>query len=193
MNQDQPNQINSESDLLAMRTALSEVAAIFKHSLTTFEAQAWAKIMETTPRVKFQNFLSNYLLSPEAQYGSPKLHHAAKVLGLAVDAESAYAMVEAAVKKFGPYQKPDIKDPVVVATIQVLGGWAAVNEQFPQASGSFEAKAFKDRFEAAMNTAINQVRIEGQMPSSLEAIGNARPPVLELGAPSARLISAPKG
>ncbi len=163
-----------------MQASLSSVMGMLKHAVTEFEAELWLNIMRTTPRVKFENFLKTYLLSPQARYGAPKPNDAAQALGFTTDPETAYAVLERAVIQYGPYQQPEFKDPVLVQAVHNMGGWARVNETLPSQENSFEVRAFKERFVAALNSATNQVRIDGQAVEPLLAIGGARPPVLSL-------------
>lgn len=167
--------MTTPQEQLDMEEILSNVMAMLKaHAMTDFEAGLWHRIMEQTSREKFQRYLESYVLSPQAKFGPPTPGNAATALGLALDPETAYAQIEIAVRTFGPYQLPEIHDPVLLMAIKNMGGWAAINEQMPGAANSFEQKAFKDRFTSALTLAINQVRIEGMAVEPLRAIGDAK-------------------
>lgn len=186
------NEVNSSEDIDLMQSSLSNVMGMLKHAVTEFEAELWLNIMRTTPRVKFENFLKTYLLSLQARYGAPKPNDAAQALGFVTDPETAYAALERAVSQFGPYQQPDLKDPVLVQAVHNMGGWARVNETMPSQENSFEVRAFKERFTAALNSATNQVRIEGLGVEPLLAIGGAKPPILSLENNARDIHSAPR-
>lgn len=186
------NEANTPEDLDAMQAALSNVMGMLKHAVTDFEAGLWLNIMRGTPRAKFENFLTAYLMSPQSRYGAPKPSDAAQALGFVTDPETAYALLERAVGQYGPYQQPEFKDPVLIQAVHNLGGWARVNEVMPSQENSFEVRAFKERFVAALNSATNQVRIEGLGVEPLLAIGGARPPVLSLESNARDMQSAPR-
>ena len=187
--EDPASSVNSPEDIRAMEVSLSEIAAIYKHGFTKFETMLWSNIMRITPRRKFEGFLQVYVLSPDAQYGAPKPHHAAKFLGMVLDVDSAYVQLEEAVRRFGPYQTPAISDPVLIAAVHNMGGWARVNELMPDSKSAFDVKEFKARFQGALNQAVNQVRIDGATPDPLLALQKAAPPILEESAPR-RLLPA---
>lgn len=174
------DQVNTDADIDLMQAALSNVMGMLKHAVTEFEAELWLNIMRRTPRVKFENFLKTFLMSPQSRYGAPKPSDAAQALGFVTDPETAYAVLERAVSQFGPYQQPQLADPVLIQAVHNLGGWARVNEVMPSQENTFEVRAFKERFVAALNSASNQVRIEGMAVEPLLAIGAARPPVFSL-------------
>lgn len=185
----------TSDDVAAMQHKLAEVMGMLKHEVTAFEVEIWQNIMRRTSRESFFSFLKMYLLSPESRFGAPKPHDAAKALGFAVNPEVAYWIVDEAVRTFGPYQEPDISDPVLIQAIQIMGGWAHVNEIMPAQNDTFKVGQFKDRFTAAMTVASNRVLIEGVAPEPLKALGNAAAPVYSsplLSARSAGLIAVPK-
>lgn len=185
-------QTTSDADIDQMQSDLANVMGMLKHAVTEFEAELWLNIMRVTPRAKFQNFLKTYLMSPQSRYGAPKPSDAAQALGFVADPETAYAALERAVQAYGPYQQPDLVDPVLIQAVHNLGGWARVNEIMPSAENPFDVRAFKERFVAALNSATNQVRIEGLGVEPLLALGGARSPVLSLENSAQHTHSAPR-
>jgi hypothetical protein len=165
----------TESEQSACDAALTEIMGMYGHSMTGFEAQIWATIIDRVKPSAFQAFLQQHVLTSKF---APKPADAAAALALGgADSQQAYALLERYVAKCGPYASPDIADPVLVATIHQLGGWATVNEQMPSFNDTFALKAFKDRFESAFRLASHEVCIQGIQPRPLLAIGQAQAPL----------------
>jgi hypothetical protein len=166
--------------------ALSEVMGSYRHEMTAFEAAAWSKIIESVPQERFLAFLSHHY---QVSTFRPLPADASKYLDQAVDQEVAYAKLERLVRDLGPYVDPQIDDdPILVATVLNLGGWATVNERFPDPSQTFEVRAFKERFIANFNQALVHVRIYKQLPTQKLVPIGASP--LALPAPRLERLTA---
>lgn len=162
----------TEAEQAACDTALTEVMGMYNHSMTGFEAQIWATVIDKVTPSAFQAFLQQHILTSKF---APKPADAAAALALGgADPQQAYALLERHVSKCGPYATPGITDPVLIATVHQLGGWAAVNEQMPSFKDTFALKAFKDRFESAFRLASHEVCIQGIKPKALLAIGQSQ-------------------
>lgn len=149
-----------------------------RYEITEFEAQAWARVIDAVEPKRFLSFLSYHIATSNF---APTPADASRLLELVGTADAAYARLERLIQSCGPYRNPDIKDPVVITTIQILGGWPAVNEALPAATEAHAQRRFRERFDAAFNEATVQVRINQQMPShALAAIG-CSPELLQLG------------
>lgn len=150
--------------------ALEDVMSARRYEMTTFEADAWMRIIQAVPRANFLAFLSHhYATSPYA----PQPSDATKHLDLSINPDVAFNRLAALVGSVGPYSVPQLDDPILVTAIQLLGGWSAVNEQLPDVSQTHAMRAYRERFDACFNTAITKVRIEGAKPSGgLKAIGS---------------------
>lgn len=161
--------------------ALTEVMAARRYQLTDFEAVAWTKIINSVEPARFIAFLSHhYTTSPYA----PTPSDATKFLDLAVNADVAFGRLERLIKECGPYQAPDASEPVLLTTIELLGGWASVNEELPDPKSTFEYKHFRERFDACFTEATVKMRINNEAPPPpLRAIGS-RPSQLLQHCPS---------
>ena len=150
--------------------ALTDVMSARRYEMTTFEADAWMRVIKAVPRANFLAFMSHhYATSPYA----PQPSDATKHLDLSINPDVAFNRLAALVGSVGPYSAPQLEDPILVTAIQLLGGWSAVNEQLPDVSQSHAMRAYRERFDACFNTAITKVRIEGVRPSDgLKAIGS---------------------
>lgn len=151
---------------------LKEVMSARRYEMTSFEADIWIRIIESVSQERFLAFLQHhYMTSPFA----PQPSDATRYLDVASNPDVAFARLQRLVSSVGPYQSPVDVDPVMTATIQNLGGWVTVNEQLPDPSDSYGVKAYRERFNAAFNSATAQVRIDGQMPTEpLRGISHAR-------------------
>lgn len=165
----------TENEQAACDAALAEVMGMYNHSMTAFEGQIWATIIDKVKSSSFQAFLQQHVLTSKF---APKPSDAAAALALGgADAQQAYALLERHVSKCGPYATPEITDPVLISTVQQLGGWANVNEQMPSFKDTFALKAFKERFESAFRLASHEVCIQGIQPRPLVAIGQSQAPL----------------
>jgi hypothetical protein len=150
--------------------ALGNVMSARRYEMTEFEADAWMAIIQVVPEERFVAFLKHhYTPSPFA----PQPSDATKHLDLAINPEVAFIKLAALVASVGPYSVPKDLDPILLATIQALGGWVAVNEHLPDMNQAQAVKAYRTRFDACFNTAVTQVRIEGlRSIDPLKAIGS---------------------
>lgn len=178
----------AEADFADQLKALGDVMSARRYEMTDFEADAWLRVIKAVPRQRFLNFLSyHFASSPFA----PQVSDATKHLDLAANPDVSFNRLAALVASVGPYAVPQIEDPVLVATIQNLGGWATVNEQLPDPSQPLATKAYRERFNACFNAAITQVRIDGQMPSEpLRAIGHVQRPGLDVKASAPQITNS---
>ena len=156
--------------------ALTDVMSARRYEMTQFEADAWMRVIKAVPAERFLSFLSHhYATSPFA----PQPSDATKHLDLAINPDVAFTRLGALVASVGPYALPPVDDPILVTAIQMLGGWTAVNEQMPDVTQTHAMRAYRERFDAAFNTAITKVRIEGLKPADgLKAIGATSAPLI---------------
>lgn len=151
---------------------LGEVMSMRNHTMTSFEAEIWLAIIDGSKPEEFAAFLKLHVLSSKFAPTPADANAALRLQG--GDAQVAYKELEDHIRLTGPYRAPTIDDEVLVAAIQNLGGWVAVNEQFPSSSETYLTKAYRERFDAAYKVALNQVRIQNRHPMPLVAFGGKR-------------------
>lgn len=144
-----------------------------RYELTEFEAEVWVGIAQSVPCDQFLAFLKHHVLtSPYA----PKPSDANQHFGSGTSPAAAFEQLRRLVRENGPWNVPELHDPVLVTTIQSMGGWIAVNEQLPDVSESHAVRAYRERFDACFNAAISQVNVRKQLPTQpLIALGNNEP------------------
>ena len=149
--------------------ALTDIMAARRYEMTPFEARAWTKVINAVEPRRFIAFVSHhYASSPFA----PTPADATKFLDLGINPEVSFARLERLVKECGPYKAPSVPDPVLHTAIELMGGWAKVNEDLPDSRESFEYKRFRERFDASFTEATVKVRINNEAPTKpLLAIG----------------------
>ncbi len=142
--------------------ALTEIMAARRYEMTPFEAAAWTKIIDAVEPSRFIAFLGHhYTTSPYA----PTPADATKFLDLAVNPDVSFSRLERMVKERGPYKAPTEIDPVLHMAIELLGGWAQVNEELPDSRSTHDYKRFRERFDACFTEATVKVRINNEVPA----------------------------
>lgn len=161
---------NSEEDLQDMANALSEVCGGRRYQLTEFEGKAWSRLMMRTPKVQFLAFLSQHMMSSDF---APTIAAASSALGLTDASDPAWLKLVHLVSSHGPYSVPAefAQDDVLRAAVLALGGWQKVNETMPDASQDYAYREYRERFVAAHQLAVSQVRMQGRKPEQLRGIG----------------------
>lgn len=162
-----------QGENLSSADALVKVMGTYGHHMTAFEADIWKGIIKSVPEERFKGFLSYHLASSPYK---PLPHDANKALGLLPDSAMSFETLKQLVRSCGPYQVPPITDPVLITTVQLLGGWPDVNATLPDDSkeGAHHAvRAFRERFDGCFNQAMRLVLVNKQLPSQpLVAIGH---------------------
>ena len=149
--------------------ALADIMAARRYEMTPFEGRAWAQIIDAVEPRRFIAFVSHhYATSPYA----PTPADATKYLDLAVNPDVSFGRLQRLIMELGPYRAPELSDPVLHTAIELMGGWAKVNEDLPDPREQFEFKRFRERFDAAFTEATVKVRINNETPQRpLLAIG----------------------
>lgn len=155
--------------------ALTEIMAARRYEMTPFEATAWTRIINAVEPSRFIAFLGHhYTTSPYA----PTPADATRFLDLGVNPDVSFGRLERLVKEYGPYRAPQGVEPVLQTAVELLGGWAQVNEDLPDPKAGFEHKRFRERFDACFTEATVKVRINLELPQRPLLPVGARPPGL---------------
>lgn len=159
-----------DSAITDQMAALGEVMSAGRYEMTDFEVDLWIGIATSVPKAQFLAFLKHHVLSSPFP---PKPSDAQRHFGVSADPAVVFEALVRLVKEFGPWRKPEGLDPVLVATIQALGGWIAVNEQLPDTSQPHAVRAYRERFDACFTASISQVNVRRQLPQQeLIPLGN---------------------
>lgn len=162
-----------QSAITEQMNVLNEVMSASRYQMTDFEIELWMGIAKAVPKEQFMAFLRHHVLTSPYP---PKPSDANQHFGSSKDPALAYETLRALVRENGPWNVPEQADAVMVATIQSLGGWIAVNEQLPDVRESHAVRAYRERFDACFNAAISQVSVRKQLPTKpLIALGNDQP------------------
>lgn len=163
--------------------ALAEIMAARRYEMTQFEATAWARIINSVDPSRFIAFLGHHYAT--SAY-APTPADATKFLDLGVNPDVSFGRLERLVKQYGPYRAPQALEPVLQVAIELMGGWAQVNEDLPDPKAAYEHKRFRERFDACFTEATVKVRINHEAPSR---------PLLPVGARAAVALThdAPAG
>lgn len=91
-----------------------------------------------------------------------------------LEAPAAATDLDTLVREGSPYTAPDIQDPVLLMAISLLGGWARVCQELPDARENPTGHTvYMKRVQAAMTQAATAVQVHGAKPPQLVAIGGA--------------------
>lgn len=149
--------------------ALQQVMSAKRYEVTPFEADIWNGIIDSVSEARFMAFLKHhYLTSPFA----PQPSDATKFLDTSANSKMALINLQALVKDLGPWREPNTSDPILIGTINLLGGWAKVNEDMPNPN-SLDFKRFSERFDACFNQSVVDVRIENRIPVPLKCLSTS--------------------
>lgn len=89
--------------------------------------------------------------------------------------------IEALVRSGNPYSAPQVKDPVLVQAITLMGGWEAVCAQMPDArERPIDFSQYCKRMESALAQARQQVQVHGVSPAPLKGLADAQRSTLRL-------------
>lgn len=171
---------------------LAEMASLYKYNMSDFEAMLWAaQVFECYPPEAVMRALIAHMESGTNDANFMPKYGAIKAR---LEPVRGFKEIESAVRITGPYAVPDIKDPVVLAAINELGGWARVCSEMPDPTvRPIDFDRYVKRVEAALQAARNQTHVQAINPPPLKAIGGAAPtpdtPALPLKAPLA--LAAP--
>jgi hypothetical protein len=146
---------------------LAQVMGMMNHELTELETELWQRLIDTYGDDAILRFLSEHVLRSKF---APRPAEAFELLSPGDnDSQVAFAQLVRAVKTVGPWETPAElnSNPVLMAAVQQMGGWASVNQTMPSTETPYDFAAFQKRFDAAFRLASSQVKIHGVKPERL--------------------------
>lgn len=185
------------SEVAGAMRLLADLAGARRYEYTDIEARMWLEfLMRLTTGAdvglsKLMRFLSVWSMRERFV---PQPQDAAKALGLFSTPESSFEAVLREVGSCGPYGSPKL-DAVTSQTIALMGGWARVCQDAPDASNEFAFNQFRKRFVELFPQAQAQVEVQGVAPKPLLGLADAsRQRHLQLSAESSErpVLSAPR-
>lgn len=175
------SKVKTEADVESDMIALADLLGAKRYAVTELELTIWRRIVEhpKVPRGRFKDFLTHHVMTSTF---APQPNEAMEALGLLLSPEAGFRALQRLVSEEGPYRAPDGVDPVLVAAINEMGGWAEVCEKMPDpaTATTYAVKQFRDDFDSAFRTAANAVNVRGRTPDPLRAIGQTREQPLRL-------------
>jgi len=155
------------------RELLGAMINIYKYDLSDAEAVLWEhEVFSRYPEEQIMRALKAHMESgkPDAKF-MPRYGEIKKML----EPTGGFAQVVQAVRDAGPYAQPDISDPVLLAAIHQMGGWATVCAELPDGrENPIEFDRYMKRFDVALAFARTAIRVQGVLPPPLTAIGQQR-------------------
>jgi hypothetical protein len=151
---------------------LAQMARMYKYELSDFEALLWtAQVFSVYPAQAVMRALMAHMESGTHDANFMPRHGAIKAK---LEPVVGFKEIEQAIKQVGPYQLPNITDPVLLTAIEQMGGWARVCNELPDpVVRPIDFDRYVKRFEVAILAAKNQVQVQGHKPAKLKCIGNA--------------------
>ncbi len=140
-----------------------------KHKFTDLERELWERLIETYGGQAILAFLADYALNGSGF--APRPSDAQKMLNPGNgDSQVAFSMLVQAVKTVGSWETPTVlnDNPVLVAAVHQLGGWAHICNTLPDPIGNrYEFEGFQKQFDAAFRLASSRVKIHAERPKPL--------------------------
>lgn len=149
---------------------LAHMANIYRYEISDFEAVLWqTQVINRYPNEAVMRALLAHMESGTNDSNFMPKYGAIKAR---LEPIAGFTQVHEAVRKFGPYQVPEISDPVLLSAIDQMGGWAKVCEEMPDPVGrAVDFDRYMKRFENAIQTGKQRVNVLCQLPPPLKAIG----------------------
>lgn len=128
------------------KAVLAEVMGMYGREMTGLEVGLWKSMIASFGDSAVINFLIRH---SETSVFAPKPSEANKALRPGRDnAGAAFEELLRAVAQQGPYVNPTFTDPAIAGAVLLLGGWAKVNQEFPDpAVARFDFDAYSKRFD----------------------------------------------
>ncbi|TAL65710.1 MAG: hypothetical protein EPN79_11050 [Burkholderiaceae bacterium] len=188
-------EMESETDVRTAMTAVIQACASVRHELNDLESAAWLAAVESFTPQAVMKFLLSWMSTNSRK--APTVADLRRAVDPTfVDEESALERLYLLVSRTGPWNTPSASElgPMLCRAIDLMGGWARVNEIMPDRSDRFAWSAFADRFLSSFGTAQSQAfqqsllapehRTEIPAPLGLHALASRAAPsnALSLGA-----------
>lgn len=143
----------------------------YKHVPGDMETLLWkVKILDKYPERAIINAFLGHI---DNSVFAPKIPDIKKLLDVdqVHSAAAGLLTVQQLVKQTGPYKTPAIESSVLRATVDELGGWAAVCAELPDPSSpGQDFERYQKRFSTAFERATHQVQIYGAEPKKLTGL-----------------------
>lgn len=153
---------------------LAEMARMYNYNLSDFEAMMWAaQVFDVYPPDVVMRALIAHMESGTQDANFMPRYGAIKAK---LEPVRGFKELEQAVRLTGPYSTPKIKDPILLAAIEQLGGWVRVCTEMPDPiARPIDFERYVKRAETALQLAKTQVQVQGYKPPKLKALASPVP------------------
>lgn len=137
---------------MAIETVTDMFTAANKTEMTRLEGILWAREIARLGTSALMSFAELWM----GGRGQGSFRRAPTIDDFLTHADPHYANAETGleclvtqVKLCGAYNTPEIKNPMLIEAVQILGGWEKVCRDLPDPSLNFEYKQYAEKFKAA--------------------------------------------
>lgn len=133
-----------QDDFEEFTTLIGEVYAFKARDISEFAIRVWWNAMQRYDLAAVREAINRHFANPDAGQFLPMPADIVKMLeGRSVDSASlAWAEVDKAVRRVGPYQSVTFADPITAAVIEQMGGWVELcrgtDQEWPFIAKRFE-------------------------------------------------------
>lgn len=146
---------------------LASMARMYNHDLTSFESMLWAgEIFSVYNDKDIILALKHYMENGTQSRFMPRYGDIKQLLAVEDDTLGEIRLL---VSRYGSYNPPSPSEttPLLLATIEQLGGWSTVCAEMPDSSESMLFTQYAKRAEKACQAAKKRVAIYKQTPNAL--------------------------
>lgn len=168
---------------------LSAMARMYNYDLSDFESMLWmGEVFDVYPDKDIILALKHYMENGDQSRFMPKYGDIKKLLETQDDTIQQLNLL---VTRYGSYSTPPPEEisPLLLATIEQLGGWVKVCAEMPDSANGMQFSQYLKRAESACNIARKRVAIYSEEPKSLTSRSDSLPPPKEENQPNAHLLT----